>query len=326
MNLSEKNIYSCSISHQSQSLMPKRYFVLLVSLLLATTISQAQNKVLLAIPGIYYTSQGITAKTISAKMGGQMLMSNRIPLSTEIEINLMQFAGFKADKLKLIYPAARYSLISAKGDTIQQMANLLLVNQTKGYTGKEMLKGLSMKFGIAEGLVQPNSRCIVYIELYDQKGPGKMKLEYPVSIAYPRERIFLTTKPPTALKAPAGTNAMAVGLTTQKIDIMVDTAFSSGNTKMNYLQIEITKLGGVNLINMLQGKDAFSVYDMQNNEIKIKDKMMNDTRAVFGSEVVNCTIRVPFKPKKDASKGYIVHYRWDGPDKTQALDIVAEVK
>lgn len=305
--------------------MPKRCIVLLVGLLFANALTQAQNKVVLAIPGITYYSEGITAKSVSARMGGQLLMSNRIPLSTEIEINLMQFAGFKADKAKLIYPAARYSLVSPKGDTIQQMANLLLVNQVKGFTGKELLKGLSMKFGIAEGLVQPNSRCMVFIELYDQKGPGKMRIEFPVSIAYPRERIYLTAKPPVALKAPTGTNAMAVGLTTQRIDVTVDTSFSD-NTKMTFLHIEITKLGGVNLINMLQGKDGFSVYDMQNNEIKIKDKMMNDTRAVFGSEVVNCTIRVPFKPKKELSKGYMVHYRWDGPDRTQALDIVTEVK
>lgn len=292
---------------------------------LCSTTVLAQNSGMMPITGLRYYKDGIWAKAINAKMNGLQLMGNRIPLGAEIVINLQQPTGFTADKKKTIFPAARYALISAKGDTLQKMDNLLLLNKDKGFTPKDLAKGLEMKFGIAEKMVQPNSKCMVSIVLYDTKGKNQLRLEYPVTISYPKERIPQVPTMPQVLKSPAGSSVMAFGLTSKDIKISVDTAFSS-NPKWAFLLLEVNKLAGIDIINLLQGKETFWVYDGTYEEIKIKEKLMKDVGGAFGTGSVNCSIRVPFRLKNDSSSGYVVRYRWDGPDKTQALDIVAVVK
>ena len=252
-------------------------------------------------------------------------MGNRIPLMTEITISLQQPSGFTADKQKNIFPAARYSLINVKGDTLDQMSNLLLFNNAKGFSPKDLAKGLDMKFGIREGLIQPNSKCMISILLYDQKGKNQLRLEYPVSISYPRETIPVTKLQPQPLKSPVGSSVMAFGLTVKNITITIDTAISY-NPKMDYLHFEISNLGGIDMINMLQGKEIFWVYDTLYNEIKVKEKLLKDVGGPMGASYVNCTLKIPFRFKTDLPNGYIVRYRWDGLDKTQVLDIVAVVK
>ena len=305
--------------------MVKRYFILMACSFLWVSESTAQNSGMLPITGMHYFKEGIWAKSITAKLNGQQLMGSRIPLNAEIEINLQQLTGFTADKQKNIFPAARYSLINSKGDTIQQMANLLLLNQAKGFSPKDLAKGLSMKFGIAEGLIQPNSKCIVSILLYDQKGKNQLRLEYPVSISYPRESIPVTQSFPQVLKSAVGSAVMAFGLTVKNIDFKVDTAISY-NQKLAYINLDIAKLGGTDVVNMLEGKESFWVYDTLFHEIKAKDKILKDVGGAFGTSSVNCTLKIPFRLKTDQSKGYYVRYRWDGPDRTQALDIVVAVK
>ncbi len=302
-----------------------RSFIVLVSVFLWTNETSAQNSGMLPITGMHYFKEGIWAKSIIAKMNGRQLMGNRIPFNTEIEINLQGVTGFTADKQKNIFPAAKYSLVSAKGDTIQQMANLLLLNQAKGFSPKDLAKGLSMKFGIAEGMIQPNSKCTICIRLYDQKGKNQLRLEYPVSISYPREGIPLTETVPQVLKSPVGSMAMAFGLTAKTIEFYVDTAISY-NPKLAYLQLKMSNVGGTDVINMLQGKETFWIYDTLFNEIKAKDKLLKDVGGAFGASSVNCTVKLPFRLKTDLRKGYFIRYRWDGPDRTQALDIVVAVK
>ena len=265
------------------------------------------------------------AKFITTKMNGQYLMSNRIPPNTDIEVNLQQLSGFTTDKKKNIFPAVRYCLLSGKGDTILRMSNLLLEHPGIGFTTKELVKGLSVKFNIKEGLVQPNSKCMISIVLYDQLKNSQLRLEYPLVIAYPRETIFLSPTAPQVLKSPPGSTVMAFGLTAKNIEFTVDTSISY-NPKLAYMHIEVTKLGGIDVIGMLQGKETYWVYDTLYKEINIKEKVLKDAGGAMGTESVNCSIKIPFRLKKDRPKGYLVRYRWDGPDKTQALDIVVEVK
>ena len=305
--------------------MVKKYILFLACCFLWISKGMAQNSGMLPITGIHYFKEGIWAKSIIAKMNGQQLMVNRIPFSTEIEINLQQLTGFTTDKLKKIFPAAQYSLVSAKGDTLQQMANLLLLNQAKGFTPKDLAKGLSLKFGIAEGLVQPNSKCIICIRLYDQKGKNQLRLEYPVSMSYPREKIPVTDLAPQVLKSPVGSIVMAYGLTVKNIEFTIDTSISY-NPKMTYLHFEISRLAGIDMINMLAGKENFWVYDTLYNEIKVNEKILKDVGGAMGENYVNCKLLLPFRFKTEHPKGYIIRYRWDGPDKTQALDIVVTVK
>ena len=295
--------------------MVKKYCILSACMLLATIKGITQNTGMLPITGIHYFKDGLSAKFISTKMNGQYLMNNRIPPNTAIEVNLQQLSGFTTDKKKNIFPAARYCLLSGKGDTILSMANLLLDHPGIGFTPKELVKGLSFIFSIKEGLVQPNSKCMIGIVLYDQLKNSQLRLEYPLVIAYPREPIFLSPAAPQILKSPPGSTVMAFGLSVKNIEFTVDTAISY-NPKLAYMHLEVTKLGGVDVISMLQGKENYWVYDTLYKEINIKEKVLKDAGGAMGTGSVNCSIKIPFRLKKDRPKGYLVRYRWDGPDKT----------
>ena len=305
--------------------MKKKYFIFIAVGLFVINEAGAQNSGILPINGFQYVKRGIWAKSILARMNGQQLMGNRIPLNTEIEINLQQLSGFATDKQLRIFPTAFYSLLSAKGDTLQKIPNLLLLNQTKGFGPKDLLKGLSMKFSIAEGSILPNSKCMVSIRLKDQKGKNQLELDFPVSISYPSERIPLSKLVPQVLKSPVGSTLMSFGLTVKTIDFKVDTAVEY-NRNMVYLRLELSKIGGTDVIGMLQGRESFWVYDSLFNEIKITERLLKDVGGAMEGGNVNCKLQIPFRSKKDRIRGQLIRYRWDGLDKSQALDIVMTVK
>ena len=304
--------------------MKKIYFIFIAVCFFGINETVAQNRGILPINGIHYFKEGIWVKSIMARMNGQQLMGNRIPLNTEIEINLQQLSGFATDKQLRIFPTAFYSLLSAKGDTLQKITNLLLLNQAKGFGPKDLPKGLSMKFSIAEGLIQPNSKCIISIRLNDQKGKNQLRLDFPVSISYPSERIPLSQLVPQLLKSPVGSTLMSFGLTVKNIDFKVDTAVGY-NPKMAYLRLELSKIGGTDVIGMLQGRESFWVYDSLFNEIKITERLLKDVGGAMEGGNVYCKLQIPFRSKKDLISGQLVRYRWDGPDKTQVLDIVMNI-
>ena len=307
--------------------MTKKCFIILAGVILGIVKGYAQESGMLPITGMQYFKEGIWAKSINAKMNGQYLMGNRIFFNTEIEINLQQISGLTPDKKKNVFPAARYCLLNGKGDTIQPMSNFMLEHQGVGFTPKEMTKGLIIKVIVKEGLVQPNSKAIICIVLFDQLKNNLLRLEYPISLAYPREKIPLSQAASLPLKSPPGSISMAFGLTSKTIEFKVDTAISY-NTKLAYVQLTFSKLGGTDLISMLQGKEMSWVYDTLFNEIKAKDKILKDVGGALegGSGTVNCTVKIPFRSKTDKRNGYFVRYRWDSPDKTQALEIVAKVQ
>jgi hypothetical protein len=305
--------------------MLKGYLFLSAFVFLGMIDSTAQNTGMLPISSMRYFKEGLWAKSINTKMNGLQLMSNRIPPNNEIEINLLDLTGFTADKKKNIFPAASYCILSVKRDTLQQVKNILLEHEGIGFSPKDLLKGLSLKFSVKEGLIQPNSKGIVSLLLYDQKGKNKLRLEYPVNIAYPRENIYQIATAPVLLKSPPGTTAMAFGLTSKDIQFTIDTAVSY-NPKMVYLHLEVTKLGGVDVISLLQGKETYWVYDTTYKEINIKDKVLKDAGGAMGTASVNCTIKIPFRLKTEIPRPYYIRYRWDGSDKTQALDIIMPVK
>lgn len=300
--------------------MLRQLLVLVLGSFLYINKMTAQNTGMLPITGIRYVNEGIWAKGITVKMNGDQLFGNRIPLNQEIEISVEQPTGFLADKQKTIFAAAEYTLVSAKGEVLLKNPNLFLLNEAKGFTAKDA-KALSIKFGIAEGLVQPNSKCFVRIRLYDLKGKNQLRLEYPVSISYPREKIYVT-KIPQQVKLTPGLAMGLVGLTIKNnIDISIDTLIAI-NPKRAYLNLEISKIGGTDIINMLQGKETFWVYDTAYNEIKITDILLKKVGGAMEGGNVNCTLKVPFRLKTERPKGYIIRYRWESADKAQIMDII----
>lgn len=279
----------------------------------------AQKNGIFPLTGIHYFNEGLWSNSISVKINGEQLYGNRIPLSREIEITLQQPTGFIADKKKNVFIGAEYSLVSAKGEVLRTIPNLLFQNETKGFAAKDV-KLVSLKFGIAEGVIQPNSKAVIKIRLFDLKGKNQLRLEYPISISYPKETIPLT-KGIQTLKTPPGSMFMMTDLKAKSLAFSVDTTLTQ-EKNMAYVKLDISKVDGTDIVGMLQGKESFWVYDNAHNEIKIKEKLLKKVGGAMEGGSVNCTINIPFRLKTDKAKGYIVRYRWESGDKTQVMDIV----
>ncbi|MFM6926454.1 MAG: hypothetical protein ACKOU7_13185, partial [Ferruginibacter sp.] len=266
----------------------------------------AQKKGMLPLTGLQYYEEGISTQSMAVKINGQQLYGNRIPLNQEFEFSFQQPTGISADKKKNYFIGAEYTLLSAKGEVLLTNPNLLSLNEAKGFTAKD-LKSLSVKLNIAEGMVQPNAKATIKIRLYDLKGKNQLRLEYPVSIAYPRETIWLTKSLQT-VKSPPGSIFMVNEIQPKSLAFYVDTAVKS-DPKMAYMNLDISKIGGTDVISMLQGKDYFWVYDSTYKEIKIKEILLKKVGGAMEGGNVNCTVKIPFRPKNGRPKGYIIRYR-----------------
>jgi hypothetical protein len=286
---------------------------------LCTPFCGAQKKGMLPLTGIQFYNEGIWSNSIAVKINGGQIYGNRIPLSREIEITLQQPTGFVADKKKNVFVGAEYSLVSSKGDVLRTIPNLLFQNETRGFTAKD-LKEISLKFGIAEGVIQPNSKAVIKIRVFDLKGKKQLRLEYPVSISYPKEMIYLTKSTQT-LKSPPGSVFMATEMKAKSLVFSVDTAVKA-EPKMAYLNMDIAKIDGTDVISMLQGKDYFWVYDSTYKEVKIKETLLKKVGGAMEGGNVNCTVKIPYRLKTNKTKGYTVRYRWESADKRQVMDII----
>lgn len=279
----------------------------------------AQKKGMLPLTGMHYFNEGIWPKSIAVKISGDLVFGNRIPLNREIEMSFVQPAGFTADKKKKYFIGAEYSLISAKGELLRNIPNLLFEQETLGFTAKD-LNQITVKFGIAEGIIEPNSKAVIKIRLYDLKGTKQLTLNYPISISYPKETIYLTKMVQT-LKSPVGSVFMSTGLKAGSVVFSVDSLVAS-DKKMDYLNLVISKIDGTDIIGMLEGKEKFWVYDSAFNEIKIKEVLLKKVGGALEGGTVNSTLKIPFRLKKDKPKVYYIRYRWEGQDKRQVLDII----
>lgn len=299
--------------------MIKHLFIVLSGCFLSTSACLSQNSGMMPLTGLHYYNEGVWAKSFAFKIGGQQLYGNRVPLNQEIELVFEQPTGFTPDKKKIVYAGAEYSLTSEKGDVLLKNPNLLLLNEAKGFTAKT-LKLLSLKFGIAEGLIQPNSKAVINIRLFDLKGKNQLRLEYPVSIAYPRETIWLT-KAVQTLKSPPGSVFMVTDLKAKSLTVSVDSLLNP-TKNIAYLKLEIAKIDGTDMVGMLQGKEKFWVYDKNYKEIPTTEILLKKVGGAMEGGSVNCTLNIPFRLRTDKTKGYFVRYRWESGDKTQVMDIV----
>ncbi|MEP7237159.1 MAG: hypothetical protein ABI685_04830 [Ferruginibacter sp.] len=299
--------------------MIKQLFIASIVYFLLLPQCFAQKTGILPLTGIHYYNEGLWSNSIAVKISGEQLFGNRIPLSREIEITLQQPTGFIADKKKIVFIGAEYSLVSLKGEVLRTIPNLLFQNETKGFTVKD-LKLVSLKFGIAEGVIQPNSKAVIKIRLFDLKGKNQLRLEYPVSISYPKETIPIT-KAVQTLKTPAGSMFMMTEMKAKSLAFSVDTTLTQ-EKNMAYIKLDISKVDGTDIVGMLQGKETFWVYDNAHNEVKIKEKLLKKVGGAMEGGSVNCTINIPFRLKADKTKGYMVRYRWESVDKLQVMDIV----
>jgi hypothetical protein len=281
-----------------------------------------QTKGILPLTGMKYFNEGLSAKSLNVKIDGAQILSNRIPLNKEIEISLQQTNGFAADNKKIAFAGAEVIVLSAKGEVLSNEPNVLAKNLATGFTAKD-LNNLNIKFTVLAAMMKTNLNAVVKIRLYDLKGKSQMRLEMPVTFTRYGERLQVS-KTVKAIKSTDAVNGMINGLQAKNMQVMVDTSIKVA-PKMAYTSMNISRIEGSSIGGIFEGKENFWVYDSDLNEVKISDILLKQVKGAMENEMVDYTLKIPYRLKAKPVKLYTVRFRWESPDKTQVIDIVVVI-
>ena len=297
----------------------KTSFLALLSLTIICNTTLAQTTGVLPLTGIQYFNEGISAKYIEVSIDGAKLISNRIPANKEFSIGLLLPTGFVPDAAKKIYPAAEVTVLNSRKQVLASMGNVLKAYEGTGFAAQGY-NTLSLKVSLRTEWLKNEAECIVQVRYYDLKSKKQLRLLFPVSIAAPNEPLAVS-KLPISIPTNDESLGMSNALKIKKADIMVDTSIRVA-PKNAYLSIDIPGITGTSMAEVLGGKYTFWVFDQSMNEIKIADKLLKKVGGSMEDELVNLTVKIPFRSKTDLKKGYIIRYRWESTDKKKIIDIV----
>lgn len=104
--------------------------------------------------------------------------------------------------------------------------------------------------------------------------------------------------------------------------VNVDTSIRVSPTTA-YWSIEMEEITGTSLPEIASGTNSFWVTDKNGKEVKIKEKFLKKIASSMESNLVNYTVKIPFRPKADNKSIYTVRYRWESPDRKKIIDIVS---
>jgi hypothetical protein len=90
-----------------------------------------------------------------------------------------------------------------------------------------------------------------------------------------------------------------------------------------YWSIEMEEITGTSLPEIANGTNSFWVTDKNGKEVKIKERFLKKIAATMENNLVNYTVKIPFRPKTDTKSAYIVRYRWESADRKKIIDIVS---
>ena len=291
---------------------------LLFSLML-TACSFAQNNGVLPFTGIQYFNEGLWAKSVEVSMDGNKLTGNRIPANKEFIIKLQLPTGFTEDAAKKLYPAAEVSFLNSKKQPLVSLGNMLKENEKTGFPAISY-KEIALKLNLRTEWLKNERECIVQIRYYDLKSKKQLRLMFPVSISAPTEPLAVS-KLSMSIKTSDESLGMSNALQMNKADIMVDTSIRVA-PKNAYLSIEIPGITGTSMTEVMNGKNTFWVFDKNMNEIKIADKLLKKVGGSMEDNLVNYTVKIPFRLKTDLNKGYTIRYRWESTDRKKIIDSV----
>ncbi len=299
--------------------MIKSAFLAIVSFALVFKMASAQTNGVLPLTGIQYFSEGIIAKNVEVSIDAAKLISNRIPANREFSITLQLPTGFVPDAARKIYPAAEVTVLNNRKQVLASMGNVLKDYERTGFAAQGY-NALNLKVSLRTEWLKNEAECVVQVRYYDLKSKKQLRLLFPVSIAAANEPLAVS-KIPLNIKTSDESLGMSNALKTTKADIMVDTTIRVA-PKNAYLSIDMPGITGTNMTEVLGGKYSFWVFDPQLNEIKVTDKLLKKVGGSMEDELVNLTVKIPFRLKTDLKKGYTIRYRWESADKKKIIDIV----
>ncbi len=280
----------------------------------------AQTNGILPLTGIQYFNEGISAKYVEVNIDGGTLVSNRIPLNKDFTIVLQIPSGFTEDGSKKIYPAVEVTYQNSRKQTMAVLPNQFKDLEKSGIAVSG-LKEIPVKLSLNAQVVKNEIECFVQVRYYDLKSKKQLRVSFPVSIAAPGEPLALTK-----LSSAISTGDQSLGRTNQvkaeKALIMVDTSIRVA-PKNAYLSIELPLITGTSMTEVLSGTNSFWIYDKQMNEIKVTDKLLKKVGGAMEDNLVNLTVKIPFRLKTDIKQAYTVRYRWESTDHKKIIDIVS---
>lgn len=297
----------------------KQIVVVFICNFFLLTVIHAQKNGILPLTGMKFFSEGITSKALEVKIDGTPLMSNRIPLNREIEISIQQPEGFTVNVNKTMFASAEVMVLSPRGEILLKDPNALLKNYPNGFTAKD-LNNFSIKFGIGTELMKGNFNGVLKIRLYDMAGKGQMRLEMPVTFARPGEPLQVS-KTINAIKSAGGVNGKINGLTSNGMLVNIDTTIKV-SPKMAYTSMNISNIVGSSISGIFSGKENFWVYDSDLNEVKITDILLKQVKGALEDDIIDYTLKIPYRLKTNKLKSYFVRFRWESTDKKQLIDVV----
>ncbi len=298
----------------------KQPALLLIGAIFLGNISQAQKNGILPLSGLRFFNEGISADAINVKVDGAQVLSNRIAFNKEVEIELLQPAGFTFDNNKNIFAGAELIILSPRGDVLSKMPNVLTANQTTGFSAAAQKK-ISIKFIVPQTLTKGNFNGQLKLRLYDLKSKNQLRMEMHVTYARPGETVHVSKTTKFIKSNNAAAKAMSNGLQVKNMIINTDTSIKV-SPKMAYTSLNISNIEGSSLSDIFEGKENFWVYDSEMNEIKITDILLKQVKGALENNTVTYTLKIPYRPKTTLAKLYTVRFRWESTDKTQVIDVV----
>ena len=118
-----------------------------------------------------------------------------------------------------------------------------------------------------------------------------------------------------AQKKPLNIEGVKIGTIKEDVDNEIRV-----NPNMQYLSYEILQISGVTMAEVLSGKESFVVTDEKGKLINIPDKVLHKVNGSLESNMVNYTVKIPFRLKTDNSPRKI-YFKWEGPDKKKLIEL-----
>lgn len=126
------------------------------------------------------------------------------------------------------------------------------------------------------------------------------------------------------LKASDGSVATVSGpIKLTKIVVGLDTTTSA---KFACVDIYIPGITGTNFSEMLNANHSYYVLDAKGAKVPINEKVMKKVNGSMEDNLVNYTIKLPFKLKNDLTKNFTVYYHLETKDKTKTIDLEVHTK
>jgi hypothetical protein len=182
-------------------------------------------------------------------------------------------------------------------------------------------KELPLKLSLRTEWLKNAMACIIQVRYYDLKTKKQLRLFFPVTVAAANEAPSVS-KTAIVLKTSDQSLGMSNALQITKANISVDTSIRVA-PKNAYLSIDMPGITGTSMNEVLAGTNSFWVYDRNMNEIKIADKLLKKVGGSMEDNIVNFTLKVPFRLKTDLAKGYTIRFRWESTDRKKIIDIVS---